>query len=550
MEMERMQFVVNLLERAKIKQKYIDTLSTPASATYFDTAFTDPSYDESNNYLFLRSLGTLDLHRILVWHIFKKHPQVTQKTLTLVKINLLRDSKIGEFIATLGINAHILCDEKIAKPKKMSQNVFEAIVGAIAFIINHHKDYKFGIGNVVVSKLCTYVLDQLDQLDINVDKTSLDAKTTLKELYFDVNRMMRRLFRKDERKEDGTFHVELYDVGYGSGSGSGSEKLGEGEGATLIEAEQNASSDALLRLQKKGLIREKAESKKKHVGKVNIHYGKQEDHFHAFILNLLHQRVPLVSDLKLDKTDMAHFVKAFTSPDVNDVSNYELYETLGDNLLNNCVLWYISNRFPYLNRPDAVDLLTKIKIRIIQTKWIGELSSSLGFYDYIYCVKDLDAIDKLKVMEDVFESFFAALNMVVDGKYKRGMGFIVCYRFIASLLDEKDIPISYEVLVDPKTRLKELFDLHKTIRITYKTRRFDADAGNAYVYVSHILESKFVRQTPTGEDMFSAPRQILAGKKGYTEQEAEQNVASDAIQYYKNMGITKAIPKEYLKFCM
>ena len=547
--MERMQFVVNLLERAKIKRKYIDTLSTPASATYFDTAFTDPSYDESNNYLFLRSLGTLDLHRILVWHIFKKHPQVTQKTLTLVKINLLRDSKIGEFIATLGINAHILSDEKNVKSKKMSQNVFEAIVGAIAFIINHHKDYKFGIGNVVVSKLCTYVLEQLDQLDINVDKTSLDAKTTLKELYFDVNRMMRRLFRKDERKEDGTFHVELYDVG------SGSEKLGEGDGATLIEAEQKASSDALLRLQKKGLIRNvvKSGSKKKYVGKVDVHYGKPVEHFHAFILNLLHQRVPLVSDLKLDKGDMAHFVTAFTSPDVNGVSNYELYETLGDNLLNNCVLWYISNRFSYLNIPEAVDLLTKIKIRIIQTKWIGELSNSLGFYDYIYCPRDLSGINKLKVLEDVFESFFAALNMVVDGKYKKGMGFIVCYRFLASLLDEKEIPISYEVLADPKTRLKELFDLHKTIKITYETIRFDADAsdaGNVYVYVSHILESKFVRQTPTGEDVFSAPRQILSGKKGYTEQEAEQNVASDAIQYYKNMGITKPIPKEYLKFCM
>ena len=126
--MERLQFVVNLLERAKIKRKYIDTLSTPASATYFDTAFTDPSYDESNNYLFLRSLGTLDLHRILVWHIFKKHPQVTQKTLTLVKINLLRDSKIGEFIATLGINAHILSDEKNVKSKKKKKFLFAQVV--------------------------------------------------------------------------------------------------------------------------------------------------------------------------------------------------------------------------------------------------------------------------------------------------------------------------------------------------------------------------------------------------------------------------------------
>ena len=542
MEIERMQFVVNLLERAKVKRKYIDTLSTPASAAYFDTAFTDPSYDDSNNYLFLRSIGTLDLHRILVWYIFKKHPQVTQKTLTLIKINLLRDSKIGELVTTLGINTHILCDEKKNINIKLSQNVFEAIVGAIAFIINHHKDYKFGIGNVVVDKLCTYILDQLD---INVGEMSLDnPKSKLKELYFDVNKTTHKLFRKDERKDDNTFHIELYDIDiFNKGK---QQKIGEGDGLTITEAEQKASSQAILFLEEKKLIRSmnKPGSKKK-AADGPVHVGKSIDYFQAFILNLLHQRVPLVSDLKLDKGDMAHFVTAFTSPDVNSVSNYELYETLGDNLLNNCVLWYISNRFPHLNMPEAVDLLTKIKIRIIQTKWIGELSNSLGFYDYIYCPRDLSVINKLKVLEDVFESFFAALNMVVDGKYKKGMGFVVCYRFIASLLDEKDIPISYEVLADPKTRLKELFDLHKTIRITYKTIPFDAD-----IYESYIFESTLVGQKPTGEDIFSVPRQILYGKKGYTQQEAEQNVSRDAIQYYKNMGITKPIPKEYLKFCM
>jgi dsRNA-specific ribonuclease len=539
--MERMQFVIDLLERAKVKRKYIVTLSTPASAAYFDTAFTDPSYDDSNNYLFLRSLGTLDLHRILVWHIFKKHPQVTQKTLTQIKINLLRDSKIGEFVTSLGINTHILCDEKKNINIKLSQNVFEAIVGAVTFLINHHQDYKFGIGNVVADKLCVYVLDQLD---INVDETSLEnPKTNLKQLYFDLNLRTRKLLRKEERKEDNTFHVELYDVDIYTGK---QYKIGEGDGNTIIEGEQKASRQAILLLQQKGLIRDvNKPSKKKSIVDGPVHVGKPIGQFQEFILNLLHQRVPLVSDLKLDQKDMAHFMTAFTSPDVNAVSNYELYETLGDNLLNNCVLWYISNRFPNLNMPDAVDLLTKIKIRIIQTKWIGGLSEFLGFYDYIYCPRELGVINKLKVMEDVFESFFAALNMVVDSKYKKGMGFVVCYRFMASLLDEKDISISYEFLVDPKTQLKELFDLHKTIKITYKTYRVEMNN----TYVSHIYESR-VSQSPTGEDIFSAPRKILTGKEGYTEQEADQNVSRDAIQYYKNMGLTKPIPKEYLKFCM
>ena len=538
-----MQFVLDILRRSRIKQKYIDTLSTPASAAYFETAFTDPSYDDTNNYLFLRSLGTLELYKTIVWYIVKKHPYVNQKTLTQININILSDFQIGEFVNTLGISAHIFCDEKKAKTVKMSQMVFEAIVGAAAFLLNHH--YKFGIGNLVADKIYTYVLDQLE---INVNEELLsDPKTKLKELYFDYNISTQKLQCEDVRQEDGSFYIELFNVGIYTGK---REKIGEGSGETKIKGEKNASVQALLYLKRKGLLVEKGKSTGKKDQSVEgpVHAGKPVDQFQVFILNLIRQRVPLVSDLKLDKNEMSQFVTSFTSPDVNNEKNYELYETLGDKLLNNCVLWYISNRFPQLNVPDAMDLMTKIKIRIIQTNWLGGLSDSLGFYDYIHCLRNLGENARLKVLEDVFESFFAVLNMIVDNQYKKGMGMVVCYRFIASLLDEKDISISYDFLVDPKTQLKEVFDLHKTIRIKYTATR--VTVGMNEMYTSTLLESKLVGKTPLGDDMFSTLRKILTGKEGYTEKEAEQNVASEAIRYYKNLGISKPIPKEYLKFCM
>ena len=538
-----MQFVLDILRRARIKQKYIDTLSTPASAAYFETAFTDPSYDDTNNYQFLRSLGTLELHKTIVWYIVKKHPYVNQKTLTQININILSDFQIGEFVDTLGISAHILCDEKKAKTVKMSQMVFEAIVGATAFLINHH--YKFGIGNLVADKIYTYVLDQLE---INVNEELLsDPKTKLKELYFDYNISTQKLQCEDVRQEDGSFYIELFNVNIYTGK---REKIGEGSGETKIKGEKNASVQALLYLKNKGLLVEKGKFivSKKDQPEGPIHVGKPAEQFRIFILNLIRQRVPLVSDLKLDKSEMTQLITAFTSPAANSEINYELYETLGDKLLNDCVLWYISNRFPQLNVPDAVDLMTKIKIRLIQTNWLGDLANSLGFYDYIYCLQNLGENARLKVLEDVFESFFAVLNMIVDTQYKKGMGMVVCYRLITSLLDEKNISISYDFLVDPKTQLKEVFDLHKTIRIKYVTTR--VMVGMNEMYTSTLLESKLVGKTPSGEDMFSAPRKILTGKVGYTDKEAERNVSSDAIRYYKNVGITKPIPKEYLKFCM
>lgn len=528
-----MQFALTILKDARVKKKYIDTLSTPASLSYFATAFTDPSYDENNNYLFLRALGTVSLHKTLVWYLVKKFPHVNQKTLTQIKINLLRDSEIGKFVETLGIADHILHDPKMKKTVKLSQNVFEAIIGAIEFLIN--SNYKMGIGNVVVTKLCSYVLDQLQ---IVADESLLENfKTKLKELYFDRNKMTHELQTVHTKDADNIFHVELYDVHLGR-----HEKIGEGAGNTIINGEQEASEKALLFLTQRGLIKD-VQRKKVVVARVGpVHKGKRGVQMTTFILNLLRQRVPLVADLKLEK-GIEGFEKAFTHPDVNADFNYELYETLGDNTLNKCVLWYISNRFPQLNMPDGVDLLTKLKIRIIQTNSFGRFAEELGFYDYVSCMADLGARQRQEVMEDVFESFFAATEMAVDDHYKPGMGFIVCYKLLASILEQEEIGISYDDLVDPKTQLKELFDSYKTIKLKYN--RVKRVAGQDEFYTSTISESKLIG------DVFGPYRQIPRfGKEGYTEQEADQNISREVIGYYREMGIIKPIPKEYLKFCV
>ena len=531
-----MQFVLELLERAHIKQKYIDTLSTPASVTYFETAFTDPSYDDKNNYLFLRSLGTLCLHRTLVWYVYKKFPHVNQKTLSQIKINMLRDSNIGEFIETMGMTQYILYSLKQKKMKDLSQYIFEAILGAVEFLINHY--YKFGIGNIVSEKICIYVLDQLE---IVTDESLLEnPKSKLKEMYFDCRLATNEITRTHTRYEDNTFHVELFDTFIHTGI---KHKIGEGTGSTIINAEQEASCKALVFLKEKGLLQEMCKKDKttyqaQPIGPV--HFGKQGDHLKDFILNLIHQRVPLVSDLKLEKMDVEQFQKAFTSPDVNKMTNYELFETLGDNLLNNCVMWYISNRFPHLNVPDGIDITTKLKIHLIQTKSLAKFSELLGFYECTTCLRNLNVKERAKVMEDIFESFFAVLNMVVDRKYKKGMGFIVCYRFLATVLDNEDIRISYDYLVDTKTQLKELFDAHKSIKIKYHTIPVDDR------YTSTISESRILKDGIFGK-YFNL--QIKPGQ-GYTAQEAEQRASKEALQYYKGIGISRPIPKEYLKFCV
>ena len=535
--MEFTEFIKDILTSAKIKQKYIDTLTTPSSISYFTTAFTDPSYDSENNYLYLRTLGTVTLHKIFVWYTSKKFEGVNPKILTQIKINFLKVSKLGEFMETLKFGDYILYDQKLKMTPKIIEMVFESFIGVIELLIN--KNYKTGLGYVVVNKLCTYFLDIIN-IDLEELKLS-DSKTKLKELFMTLNSTIEYTSVKDESN---IFHVEVFKID------DKREKLGEGNGKTIISGEQEASKKALELLKSRGIFK-REKDKTKFVERNLINYAPRDDKFLSFVLHLL-SRINFLIDVKLDKEDMSYFEKAFTHPDVNTdpLKNYELLETLGDNTLNKCVLWYISNRFPQLNCPEGIEILTRLKIMIINTTSFSKLAEKLGFFNYISCIKNPPIINRMEIMEDVFESFFAAVEIVIDKKYKPGMGYIVCYRLISSILDQENYSISYDNLVDPKTRLKEMFNQNKNIMIEYRKLKNEFE-GNNEVYSSYIMEATLI----DGTDKYGPLKPIQIQKntligKGYSIKEAEQDVSRKVLEYYKSKQIIKQIPKEYLKFCM
>ena len=535
--MELSDFIKDILTSAKIKQKYIDTLTSPSSLSYFITAFTDPSYDSENNYLYFRTLGTVTLHKIFVWYTAKKFEGVNPKILTQIKINFLKVSKLGEYMETLKFGDYILYDPKLKMSNKIIEMVFEAFIGTIELLIN--KNYKVGIGYVVVNKLCTYFLEKLN---INLDELKLsDSKTKLKELFMSLNSKIEYTALKDDSN---IFHVEVFMID------EKREKLGEGSGKTIISGEQEAAKKALEVLKSRGIYK-REKDKTKFVDRNLINYAPRDERFMKFVLHLL-GRINFLVDVKLDKEDMTIFEKAFTHPDVNSdpLKNYELLETLGDNTLNKCVLWYISSRFPQLNCPEGIEILTRLKIMIINTTSFSKLAEQLGFFNYISCLKNPPIITRMEIMEDVFESFFAAVEIIIDKKYKPGMGYIICYRLISNILDQEQFSISYDKLVDPKTRLKEMFNQNKNIMIEYRKLKNEFE-GNNEVYSSYIVESKLIE----GTDSYGPLKPIQIGKniligKGYTIKEAEQDVSKKVLEYYKSKQITKQIPKEYLKFCM
>jgi len=520
------QLIYNILRLSKLKKKYVDTLMSEKSMSYYQTAFTDPSFDQENNYLYLRTLGTLSVHKIIVWYFANKDPDSNPKVLSQMKINFLHQNIFGEYVEKLGFQNFILfnpLEQKITL--NLLQIIFEAFIGTTEILINEsHKD----MGFFIVEKICTSILDKVDISTL----IKSDPKTKLKEL-LQVKKII--LEKEELRDQDGIFLIELF---------IGGIKRGEGRGKKIIDAEQIASQQVLDYLNSEGIFKEKVE-KVKYIDQRLISYAYRDVKFTGFISNLL-KKVYFLKDLKLEANDMYIFAKAFTHPDVSK-DNYEFLETLGDNTNNKCILWYLSNRFPQLNCPDGIDIITKLKINIIKTESFSSFAEELGFFNYIslYQKDQLGNWEKKEILEDVFEAFFAAVEIVINRKYKHGMGYIACYKLMSIILDTKEYNIQYTDIVLAKTRLKELFDSRKEIKITYSTN--SVIQQNDKIYTSFILESRLIGDTYSQYKKIGNPP--IFGK-GTTDKQAEEDVSKKAIEYYKSMNIIKHIPKEYLKFCV
>jgi len=274
-----------------------------------------------------------------------------------------------------------------------------------------------------------------------------------------------------------------------------------------------------------------------------IYHAPRDQNFIDFIDRILGEYGEVSKNNReniLDKEGVSYYYTVFTSPSYNKDSNYEFMETLGDSTLNKAVIWYFARRFPQINSPDGIDILTRLKIKFIQKKSFFLLAEKLGFWGYISTNFNRDLTEeKIKTLEDVFEAFFGATELVIDKKYSIGTGYKICYKIISRLLDKLNISINYENLVDSKTRLKELFDhnKHKGIGILEYLKQVETRGAEKY------YKSTVKRTIDTGE------YSMIGTGEGYKMEEAEQNAATNALEILKTQGFVKIIPDEYIKYC-
>jgi len=259
--------------------------------------------------------------------------------------------------------------------------------------------------------------------------------------------------------------------------------------------------------------------------------GSRGSGFRDIILSIL-QRSRLRSD-KIDELlnpeGMLIYDEVFTHPSVNEDKNYEFYETIGDSTANNCIVWYLTRRFPQIFCPKGVSTLTLLKNKYVSKSTFFPIAQSLGLWNFISASESIRQTKMKPVLEDVFEAFIGATQLIIDDRFGIGVGHFACYNIIESVFEEIPISLDYKNLVDPKTRLKEITDRFRNLNIkTQANKRLDNNLMNVKIFLNNIV---------IGEA--TAPLQAAA----------TQEASRKALEELEKRGISKREPDFYTTFC-
>ena len=316
------------------------------------------------------------------------------------------------------------------------------------------------------------------------------------------------------------------------------------------------------------------------IGYIKIVYlGVRYHQFKKFIRSIL--RMSYIANSSIERLlnyegVMKIYNSVFTHPSADITNNYEFYEFVGDVIVNKAIVKFLVNRFPSLNKSDGVEVLTPLKQELISKRYFADLGAKLGFWKYISIDINYKKTEMKRTLEDCFEAFFGATEWMFANILRRKDSDLLCSYIIASILKNEPIPTTYETIVNPISRLKELFDTYADItksKESYMKKIEDRElplisrvqVENDYVLFQKKAET--VRSVfPNGlgkleykvEHMknelgmhfmyqisVTANGIVLGRGMAPLKQDAKKKAAQEGINYLKTINIEKSKPSVY-----
>jgi dsRNA-specific ribonuclease len=141
-------FLIKIFKFTGIDEAYLDNYINGQTLPLFNMAFTSSSADEQYNYEPFEQMGDVTIGKFIVWSSYEKFPQLRGKSeaveiIARMKINLGSKDNLSQIAEDLGLWNFISASEELRyrSKKKLLEDVFEALIGTIEFIIH---DYSSG----------------------------------------------------------------------------------------------------------------------------------------------------------------------------------------------------------------------------------------------------------------------------------------------------------------------------------------------------------------------------------------------------------------------
>ena len=177
---------------------------------------------------------------------------------------------------------------------------------------------------------------------------------------------------------------------------------------------------------------------------------------------------------------MEVFQQAITASDYSvkrsadrKMNDYEVYEMLGDRVLESGLVHYLKNRFPNITQEE----LTNLKIYFLSTQQQQRIALELGLTRYLISGFKTDLED---IYEDIFEAFTEAL-VIVGNQLAPGLGTVMADAFISYIFQRIPIDPGDKKYKSAITRVKELYSQMKRGQPRYEAH----DTGNSFTVALH-----------------------------------------------------------------
>jgi dsRNA-specific ribonuclease len=250
------EFLLKMFKHAGVGEDSISKYVNDETRPFFNMAFTSSSVDENNNYELFEQMGDATIGKFIVWSSYEKFPQLRGKPeaveiVARMKINLGSKDTLAKMAEDIGIWPFISASEDLRNrsAKKLLEDVFEAFIGVVEFVIHDYSDTNRSNPGVAYQLVYSLLYFLFEPYTLKIDYNILvDAKNRLKGVFDQYKDTLgseaiyntRRILKGDQN----VFFSQVYD--------NHKKLLGQGTATVKKDAEKRAAETAITTLQKMG----------------------------------------------------------------------------------------------------------------------------------------------------------------------------------------------------------------------------------------------------------------------------------------------------------